>query len=221
MTGERLGEAHARRRHVRLRHALFWLLAGALLYAVALGAAILLYPDPKDVLAPVLGPSLYLTPLFGLPYLLASARQRGLLQRIVYFTVALTLAHIVANYLAWRHAMLSFPLEPDPQAYARDLGTGAIGGLAGGTLALLFLVALRLAPLTGATRVIIAMAIAALTALGALGMAQGLLWSNALAFDPELEPSRFVVWFLCVHLPWQACLAFFLAWLMRIGRRTG
>ena len=216
-----LGTAHARRRNVRFWHALIWLLVGATVYAVALAIAILLYPDPKDVLAPVIGPSLYLTPLFGLPYLLASLRQRGWLRRLVYFIPLLTLAHVAANYLAWRHAMLSFPLEPDPHAYGRDLGVGAVGGLAGAALALAGLFALRLAPLTRGTRTIALLAVGALTVLGALGMAQGLALTDALAFDPELHSSRFVFWFECVHLPWQACLAFFLAWLLRIGRRPG
>jgi hypothetical protein len=97
-----LGEAHARRRNVRFWHAFIWLLVGAIVYAVALALALLLYPDPKDALAPVVGPSLYLTPLFGLPYLLTSARQRGWLRRLFYFTVLLTFSHVVANNLAWR-----------------------------------------------------------------------------------------------------------------------
>jgi hypothetical protein len=208
--------ARGRRRAVRFRHAFVWLLVGTLVYAVALAIVVLLYPDPKDVLAPVIGPSLYLTPLFGLPYLFASARQRGWKRRIFYFMAVLPLAHVAANYLAWRHAMLSFSLEPDPQAYLRDLGAGAVGGLAGGTLALLALVPLRLAPLHAGGRAIVAAGIGALTALGALGMAQGLLFTNALEYP--LRSARFVFWFECVHLPWQACLAFFLAWLMRLER---
>jgi len=216
---DKLAVRQARRRNVRFRHAFVWLLIGAVLYAIALAIAVLLYPDPKDVLAPVIGPSLYLTPLFGLPYLLASIRQRGWVQRLVYFCVALPLAHVAANYLAWRHAMLSFPLEPDPQAYLRDLGTGAVGGLAGGTLALMLLVPLRLTPLGAGSRAIILFGISALTLLGALGMAQGLLLTNALEYP--LRSARFVFWLECVHLPWQACLAFFLAWLMRLGRRPG
>ncbi|MEP9357406.1 hypothetical protein [Sphingomonas sp. KR3-1] len=214
---DRLAARQARRRHVRFRHAFIWLLVGAVVYGVALAFAILLYPDPKDVLAPVIGPSLYLTPLFGLPYLFASVRQRGWVQRVVYFAAVLPLAHVVANYLAWRHALLSFSLEPDPQAYLRDLGTGAVGGFAGGALALVLLVPLRLVPLGAANRTIIALGIVALTALAALGMAQGLMFTNAL--DYPLRSARFVFWFECIHLPWQACLAFFLAWLMRVGRR--
>jgi len=210
-------EARALRRKVRFRHAFVWLLVGATAYAVALAIVILLYPDPKDVLAPVIGPSLYLTPLFGLPYLFASARQRGWKRRILYFVAVLPLAHVAANYLAWRHAMLSFSLEPDPQAYLRDFGAGAVGGLAGGTLALLALVWMRLAPFHTGSRAIILAGIGALTALGALGMAQGLLFTNALEYP--LQSARFVFWFECLHLPWQACLAFFLAWLMRLERR--
>ncbi|MBB4839517.1 hypothetical protein HNP52_002586 [Sphingomonas kyeonggiensis] len=211
-------DAHARRRNVRFWHAFVWLLVGAVTYAVALAVAVLLYPDPKDVLAPVIGPSLYLTPLFGMPYLFASARQRGWVRRVVYFSVVLTCAHVAANYLAWRHAMLSYSFEPGTQTWVRDLGTGAVGGFAGGVLALMLLVSLRLAPFTAASRAIILFGIAALTALGALGMAEGLQLTNALEY--ELRSSRFVFWFECVHLPWQACLAFFLAWLMRLGRRA-
>ncbi|WP_342250548.1 hypothetical protein [Sphingomonas sp. OTU376] len=211
-------DAHARRRNVRFWHAFIWLLVGAVSYAVALAVAVLLYPDPKDVLAPVIGPSLYLTPLFGMPYLFASARQRGWVRRVVYFSAVLTCAHVAANYLAWRHAMLSYSFEPGTQTWVRDLGTGAVGGLAGGVLALMLLVPLRLAPFTAASRAIILFGIAALTVLGAWGMAEGLQLTNALEY--ELKSSRFVFWFECVHLPWQACLAFFLAWLMRLGRRA-
>ena len=217
--GDRLGEAHNRRRNVRFWHAFVWLLIGAVLYAIALAVAVLLYPDHKDVLAPVIGPSLYLTPLFGLPYLLASVRQRGWGLRLLYFEVALPGAHVAANYLAWRHAMLSFPLEPDPQAYVRDLGTGVVGGLAGGTLALMLLVPLRLVSLGAGSRAVILLGIVTLTVLGALGMAQGLLFTNALEYP--LQSARFVFWLESVHLPWQVCLAFFLAWLMRLGRRPG
>lgn len=214
---DKLAARQARRRHVRFHHAFTWLLVGAVVYAVALALAILLYPDPKDVLAPVIGPSVYLTPLFGLPYLFASARQRGWFTRVVYFCAALPLAHVVANYLAWRHAVLSFSLEPDPQAYVRDLGAGAVGGCAGGALALVLLVLLRLVPLRAGTRAIMLLGVGLLTLLGALGMAQGLMFTNALEYP--LKSARFVFWFECVHLPWQACLAFFLAWLMRLGRR--
>jgi hypothetical protein len=215
---DKLAAAQARRRNVRFRHAFIWLLVGAVVYAVALALAILLYPDPKDILAPVIGPSLYLTPIFGMPYILASARQRGWVKRVLYFGAALPIAHVLANYLAWRHAVLSFSLEPDPQAYLRDLGTGSVGGFAGGALALMLLVTLRLAPLHAGSRAIILLGIAALTLLGALGMAQGLLFTNALEYP--LKSARFIFWFECIHLPWQACLAFFLAWLMRLGPRA-
>ncbi|RYE02594.1 MAG: hypothetical protein EOP61_08045 [Sphingomonadales bacterium] len=209
-----LGEAHARRRNVRFWHAFIWLLIGAIVYAVALALALLLYPDPKDALAPVVGPSLYLTPLFGLPYLLVSARQRGWLRRVVYFTVLLSFAHIVANDLAWGYGVAHFPLELDPGDYLHYLATGALGGFAGSVLAFVLLIWTRLAPFTPATRTIALVGVAALTALGALGMAQGLVMTDALAMP--FKPSRFVFWFLCVHLPWQAAFAFFLAWLMRL-----
>lgn len=209
-----LGGAHGRRRNVRFWHAFIWLLVGSLTYSVALALALLLYPDPKDALAPVVGPSLYLTPLFGLPYLVASARQRGWLRRLFYFTILLTLAHVVANFLAWRYGVVNFPLEPGPGDYARNLATGAIGGLSGSALAFVFLLWTRLAPQTLGTRLIFIVGLAALTALGALGMAQGLALSDAL--EMPFKPSRFVFWFVCVHFPWQAVLALLLAWLMRL-----
>jgi len=214
MTGDPLGHAHARRRNVRFWHAFIWLLVGAIVYAVALAFALMLYPDPKDALAPVVGPSLYLTPLFGLPYLIASARQRGWIRRLIYFTALLGYAHVVANNLAWRYGVVNFPLEPGPRDYFHFLATGAIGGLAGSALAFSFLVAIRLAPLTLGTRTIIFAGIAALTLLGALGMAQGLVMTQA--WEMPFTPSRFVFWFLCVHLPWQIAFAFLAAWLMRL-----
>jgi hypothetical protein len=213
-----LGEAHARRRNVRFWHAFVWLLIGAIVYAVALAIALLLYPDPKDALAPVVGPSLYLTPLFGLPYLLVSSRQRGWLRRVFYFTVLLTLSHIVANDLAWGYGVAHFPLEPSPNDYWQYLATGAIGGFVGGALAFSFLIWMRLTPLTVGTRFIVLAGIAVLTALGALGMAQGLTMTDALAMP--FKPSRFVFWFLCVHLPWQVAFAFGAAWLMRLRPRA-
>ncbi|HEX8302533.1 hypothetical protein [Sphingomonas sp.] len=209
-----LGQAHARRRRVRFWHAFVWLLIGAVVYAVALAIALLLYPDPKDALAPVVGPSLYLTPLFGLPYLFTSARQRGWLRRVFYFMLMLSFSHIVANNLAWRYGVVNFPLEPDPSDYARDFATGAIGGFAGSALAFSLLVWIRLAPLTRATRAIILLGIALLTLLAGFGMAHGLLMTQAL--EMPFKPSRFIFWFECVHLPWQVALAFFLAWLMRL-----
>ena len=213
-----LGEAHARRRNVRFWHALIWLLVGAVAYAVALALALLLYPDPRDALAPVIGPSLYLTPLFGLPYLLTSARQRGWLRRIFYFTILLGFAHIVANRLAWAYGVATFPLEPDPGDYLIHLATGAIGGFAGSVLAFALLIWVRLAPLSPATRSIALLGIAVLTVLGALGMRYGLMMTQAL--EMPFKPSRFVFWFLCVHLPWQAAFAFFAAWLMRLRPRS-
>lgn len=213
-----LGEAHARRRNVRFWHAFIWLLIGAVVYAVALALALLLYPDAKDALAPVVGPSLYLTPLFGLPYLLVSARQRGWFRRVGYFTLLLSFSHIVANDLAWGYGVANFPLEPSSGDYLGFLATGAIGGFAGSVLAFVLLIWTRLAPLTPATRAIAMLGVAVLTVLGALGMAYGLIMTDAMTLP--LKPSRFVFWFLSVHLPWQAAFAFFAAWLMRLRPRA-
>lgn len=214
-----LGRAHARRSQIRFWHAFLWLSVGAIVYAVALAIALLLYPDPKDALAPVIGPSLYLTPLFGLPYLVASARERGWLRRLFYFTVLLTFSHVIANNLAWHYGVVNFPLESDPGDYLHSLATGAIGGLAGGALAYSFLIWMRLAPFTLATRAIALAGIAVLTVLGALGMAQGLAMTQAL--EMPFQPARFVFWFECVHLPSQIAFAFGCAWLMRLRPQAG
>jgi hypothetical protein len=215
---EALGTAHARRRHVRFWHALVWLLVGAIAYGVALAVVLLLYPDPQDALAPVIGPSLYLTPLFGLPYLVASARQRGWARRLVYFAVLLPLVHVIANYLAWHHGVANFEVEPDGGEHARNLVTGALGGLAGAVLAFTALIAMRMAPRSAATRAVALLGVVVLTLVGAVGMAQGIAWTHA--WDLPFRPSRFVFWYECVHLPWQAAFALFLAWLMRTGRRA-
>ncbi|AJP72313.1 hypothetical protein [Sphingomonas hengshuiensis] len=213
------GGAASRRSRLRFRHALVWLLIGSLVYAIALAIVLALYPDPMDALAPVIGPSLYLTPVFGMPYLIASARQRGWGRRLVYFTLLLTAAHIVANELAWRNGVVNFPLEPGADAYVNGLITGAIGGSAGSVLAFAGLFAIRIAALTRSTRAIALAGIGVLTTLGAFGMAEGLALSHAL--ELPLRPSRFIFWYECVHLPWQAAFAVFVAWLMRLGRPTG
>lgn len=166
----------------------------------------------------MIGPSLYLTPLFGLPFVLVSARQRGWFRRLGYFTLLLSFAHIVANDLAWGYGVAQFPLEPSPSDYLSYLATGAIGGFAGSVLAFTLLIWTRLAPLTPATRAIMLFGIVALTALGAAGMAYGLVMTDALTIP--FKPSRFVFWFLSVHLPWQAAFAFFAAWLMRLRPRA-
>lgn len=209
----------APRGRVRFRHALIWLLVGSLIYAVALAIALVLYPDPKDALAPLIGPSLYLTPLFGLPYLVASARLRGWGLRLLYFLLLLPIAHCIANALAWRNGVANFPLEPSDADYTAEMVTGAIGGFAGATLGCALLFSARLAPLTPATRATALLGIGALTALGAFGMAQGLALSHAL--ELPFRPSRFVFWYECVHLPWQAGFALLLALLMRMPPDRG
>ncbi|MCW3835529.1 hypothetical protein ACFQ1E_06670 [Sphingomonas canadensis] len=191
-----------------------WLLAGTLLYAVLLLVAMAGRPDIATY--PLIGPSLYLTPVFGLPFVLGTLNRPGRTRRIGYFLVLLPLAHVAANYAAWYYASSSFDLANpglDPQ---RDRIAGAIGGTTGAALSLGLL---RLVQLTTPGRrhlVAILIGIAALGALGAEAMARGLQWTDALRrLD---DPGRAILWYEAVHLPWQALFALWLAWLMRRPR---
>ncbi len=198
-----------RYRGLAFRRSLKWLLWGVAAYAVALMVAIA--ADPSAALLPIFGPSLYLTPLFGLPCVIATIHRPGRVRRLIYFMLLVPLAHVAANYVAWSHAMVNF----DPGAgavYADNLKSGALGGVTGATLAFTFLFLARLIPRPRAELATMGLATLALTAIGALGVANGLAW--ALALDDAARAAA-IIWFECVHLPWQAAFAAALAWLMR------
>ncbi|MFZ5747757.1 MAG: hypothetical protein ACOY45_08870 [Pseudomonadota bacterium] len=196
-------------------HTLRWLLVGAALYALLLAPAMLLNPD--EAIAPIVGPSIYLTPFFGLPHLMASVQRRGWKRRLLYFTLLLVPVHLLANYLAWRHGVETFHPERDGHEFGRNVATGAIGGFTGAALSFALLMLLRLAPRTRGALWVAGTGVAMLTVLAAASMAYGLSWTRAL--QGEIRIGQQILWYECVHLPWQALFAVFLAWLMRMRPR--
>jgi hypothetical protein len=201
-------------RGVRFALSLKWLLGGALLYALML--LVMIPANPREAAWPIVGPSLYLTPLFGLPFVLRLVHRPGRLRRLIYFLMLLPIAHIAANYLAWSYAVGNFYQADPNDVLLRNLATGAWGGLAGATFAFTLLHLSRLTPRRRSELPVMMLATIALTILGALGMAQGLILSGG-AIDTH-EREALTIWFECVHLPWQAVFALTLAWLMRPPR---
>lgn len=198
------------------RHALRWLLAGTLLYAVALVAALIL--DSSEALLPLFSPSVYLTPLFGLPFVVAGFGRAGRWRRLVLFLLLLPLVHGIAHYLAWRHAVLTYD-ESDAAGQAlRDLVTGAIGGVSGAGLSFLLLWLMWLVRRRTRTLALMVAAMLGLGALGAVGMAQGLALSGPPASIPADDPRPLILWFLMLYLPWQTAFSLVLAMLMRPAR---
>lgn len=201
-------------RGVRFAISFKWLLGGVMAYALLL--LVMIAANPRDASLPIVGPSLYLTPVFGLPLVLRLVHRPGRLRRLIYFMILLPVAHIAANYLAWSYAVPNF-YQSDPQeVLLRNLITGAWGGLAG---AVLGFTALYLSGLTARRRAELGTMILAsivLTILGALGMAQGLILSGETMDTHHTEPM--ILWFETVHLPWQLTFALALAWLMRPPR---
>ncbi|MEI9852456.1 MAG: hypothetical protein WDN24_18145 [Sphingomonas sp.] len=191
-----------------------WLLGGAALYALLLLVAIA--GNPGEAAWPIVGPNLYLTPVFGAPYVFGTLNRPGRTRRIFYFLALLPLLHMAANYAACYYALATYdPFDPAGQ-YFRNLATGAIGGGAG---ALLGFAGLHLMRLTSRPRVemaMMALGIVALAAIGAATMARGLAWTAA--FEHRDDAERVIVWYETVHAPWQAAFALFLAWLMRPAR---
>ncbi|MES2444479.1 MAG: hypothetical protein V4574_16760 [Pseudomonadota bacterium] len=201
-------------RGVRFALSLKYLLAGVLLYALLL--LVMIPANPREASWPIVGPSLYLTPMFGLPLVLRLVHRPGRLRRLVYFLLLLPLAHIAANYLAWSYAVGNF-YQPDPQeVLLRNLAAGAWGGIAGAAFAFTLLYLTGLTARRRAELFTMVAAAVALTIIGALGMAQGLILSGG-SIDTH-EPEALILWFECVHLPWQAVFALALAWLMRPPR---
>lgn len=188
-----------------------WLGAGVLLYALLLLVA--MAGKPADATYPIVGPSLYLTPMFGLPYVLATLNRPGRTRRMLYFLVLLPVAHVIANYLAWSYAVSNFDLGDRSGDLQRDLLTGGFGGIAGAALSFALLQQVQLTPLETPRRWAMLLGVLLLTALGAGTMAFGLWWTDALRITAE--PSRAILWYEIVHPSWQLVFALFLAWLMR------
>jgi len=188
-----------------------WLLGGALLYALLL--LVMIPANPREASWPIVGPSLYLTPMFGLPFVLRTAHKPGRLRRLVYFLLLLPLAHIAANYLAWAYAVANFYQSDPGEVLLRNLATGAWGGVAGAVLSFTLLYLSGVTARRRAELAAMSVATVVLGVIGALGMAQGLMLSGDTMDTHRVEP--LVFWFECVHLPWQIAFAVALAWLMR------
>jgi len=198
-------------RGIRFAVSLKWLLGGALLYALLL--LVMIPANPGEASWPIVGPSLYLTPMFGLPFVLRTAHRPARLRRLLYFLLLLPLAHIAANYVAWSYAVASFYQSDPNEVLLRNLATGAWGGATGATLSFTLLYLTGLTARRRAELGVMCVATVALTVAGALGMAQGLILSGGAMDTHATEP--LVLWFECVHLPWQIVFALALAWLMR------
>ena len=188
-----------------------WLCGGAALYALLL--LVMMAGKPGEATWPVVGPSLYLTPLYGLPYVLATVNKPGRTRRMLYFILLLPLAHVAANYAAFSYAARTFDLELPGVDVQRDLVAGALGGLTGAVLAFALLALVRLTAPDRRHLPVMILGTVLLAAIGAAAMAAGLQWTDALR-RPD-DPGRAIIWYETVHLPWQLAFALLLAWLMR------
>lgn len=188
-----------------------WLGVGALVYALLLLVA--MAGRPGEAIWPILGPSLYLTPMYGLPLVLATLNRPGRTRRMLYFLILLPIVHVAANYATWNYAANAFDLARPGTDLVRDAIAGGLGGLTGATLSFALL---RLVRLTAPDRSHLALMIfggALLTALAAATMAAGLLWTDAL--ERRDDPGRQIIWYETVHFPWQLLFSLLLAWMMR------
>jgi hypothetical protein len=191
-----------------------WLAGGALLYAMLL--LVFMAGNPREATWPIVGPSLYLTPMFGLPYVLATVNRPGRTRRLLFFIGLLPLVHIGANYAAWYYATLTFDLAEPGLDQRHNLIAGGIGGLLGSAAAFALLHLVRLTAPRRQHLIAMIAGVILLTALGAAAMAAGLQWTDALR--RTADGGRQVIWYETVHFPWQLLFALLLAWLMRKPR---
>ena len=192
-----------------------WLGAGALLYALLLLVA--MAGSSNDTTWLIVGPSLYLTPVFGLPYVVASFDLPGRTRRLVYFLLCVPLAYAGAKYLTLNYATEHFDLFEPGRDLKVDLIAGALGGLAGAALAFALLTVVGLVPRRRSSTVVLCLGALLLSAAGAAGMAAGLYWTDAL-LDAGRHASRIIIWYEVLHFPWQLLFALLLAFAMRRNR---
>lgn len=188
-----------------------YLLGGAVLYALLLLVA--MAGSGKFATYPVVGPSIYLTPMFGLPLVLGTANRPGRTRRILYFLILLPLVHMAANYLAVLYGMEYFDLLEPGADRERNLIAGGIGGFTGALLSVLLLHLVRLTARDRRHWLAMIASVVLLTAAGAGTMAAGLQWTDALRRTGD--PGRAILWYETVHFGWQCVFAVCLAWLMR------
>lgn len=189
-----------------------WLIGGALLYALLL--LVLMKARPDETILPFLGPSFYLTPLFGLPLVLRTIHRPGRLRRLIYFLLLLPAVHMAAIYLAYFHALSTFDPIEGQGGFVLALVSGAWGGAAGSVFGFTALWLVRLTPRRRAELVAMGFFAILLSALGAVLLGQALLLSGG---DPAAvhDSERVILALEMIHLPWQTAFAFALAWLMR------
>ena len=192
------------------RRALRWLWFGAFAYALLLAIALWMEPEMAEI--PIVGPSVYLTPVFGTGYAVIGFRRRGRLRRVLFLLLGIPLAHAAANYAAWAYGVEHYPHMGDG-AFRDDLMTGALGGVTGASLSFVQLLLLGLVPRRRCCLWIAAVGVVVLGAVGAAAMAYGLRWSGAV---PGFHRLPVLLWFETVHLPWQLLFALFLALLLHV-----
>ncbi|MEZ0242962.1 MAG: hypothetical protein ACAH11_06270 [Sphingomonas sp.] len=190
-----------------------WLGAGALLYALLLLVAI--KAQPLDVISPFLGPSFYLTPMFGLPFVLRTVHRPGRIRRLIYFMFIVPAVHMAAIYLAFFHLMSTYDPIDIGGTFIRALSSGAWGGVAGAVFGFTGLYLTRLMPRRRKELAAMAFFTILLGAVGAAGLGQAVLFAGADLPSAAHDTERLIIGFESVHLPWQAAYAFALAWLMR------
>jgi hypothetical protein len=190
-----------------------WLVAGALLYGLLLLVAI--KAKPEDVISPFLGPSFYLTPMFGLPLVIRTIHRPGRLRRLIFFLFLVPAAHMAAIYLAFFHLMSNWDPLDTGSTFPRALVSGAWGGVAGSVFAFTALYLVRLTPRRRAELFAMSFFTLLLGAIGAAGVGQAVLLAGADLPSAAHDTERLIIGFESVHLPWQAAFAFALAWLMR------
>ncbi|MBO9712560.1 hypothetical protein [Sphingomonas sp.] len=191
-----------------------WLILGAFLYALLLLGT--MAANTAEAIWPIVGPSLYCTPFFGLPYVLATINRPGRTRRILFFLILLPLIHVAANYLAWRNAVENYDELKAGRDLIPNLISGGIGGLAGAALSFGFLEFVQLSSSQRFERLSLLLGVVLLTAMGALGLAYGLQLTDALR-EPRVI-SHLVLFYEMIHFPWQLLFAVLLAWLMRKPR---
>lgn len=190
-----------------------WLVAGTLLYALLL--LVMIKAAPDDLISPFLGPSFYLTPLFGLPYVLRTVHRPGRLRRLVYFMLLLPAVHMAAIYIAFYQLMSTYDPIDATRTFVSAVISGAWGGVMGAVFAFTALFLVRLAPRRRAELLAMSFFTILLGAVGAAGMGQAVLFAGSDYAAAARDTERLIIGFESVHLPWQAVFAFALAWLMR------
>ena len=171
---------------------------GALVYVIAL--TVMFRAGPQDMSLFGITPLAYLTPFFGLAYVVT--RRLGVLD-ILYFLIALPLVHEVAIRLASR--VPGWIAGRDSGAELL-LAAGAVGGAVGAMLSFALLAAIRESARSRTARRAAISGTVALAALGAIGV--------FVMFSDWARDFGYVL----LYLPWQLTFAYFLT--RMIGREA-